>query len=73
MEYDGNTSRRQMRIDMWFLSEGNKDCCESKKGQRAKELLHCLIADQIQHVAIHIKNERLNLTIAEGSSGRGRL
>ncbi|RDL32014.1 uncharacterized protein BP5553_09416 [Venustampulla echinocandica] len=25
------------------------------------------------HVAIHIKNERLSLTIAEGSSGRGRL
>ena len=30
-------------------------------------------ADEIQHVAIHIKNEGLNLTIAEGSSGRGRL
>ncbi|KAH8600110.1 hypothetical protein B0O99DRAFT_504104 [Bisporella sp. PMI_857] len=26
-----------------------------------------------KHVAIHIKNERLNLIIAEGSSGRGRL
>jgi len=30
-------------------------------------------ADIFQHVAIHIKNEGLSLSIAEGSSGRGRL
>jgi hypothetical protein len=30
-------------------------------------------ADKEKHVAIHIKNEGMNLSIAEGSSGRGRL
>jgi hypothetical protein len=32
-----------------------------------------IVLIETQHVAIHIKNERLNLSIAEGSSGRGRL
>jgi len=45
--------------------------CESVCGFCQKETKTA--ANLRKHVAIHIKNERLNLTIAEGSSGRGRL
>ncbi|CAG8979234.1 hypothetical protein HYALB_00011904 [Hymenoscyphus albidus] len=45
--------------------------CESICGFCQKETKTA--ANLRKHVAIHIKNERLNLTIAEGSSGRGRL
>ncbi|KAG9236561.1 hypothetical protein BJ875DRAFT_439248 [Amylocarpus encephaloides] len=45
--------------------------CESICGFCQKETKTA--ANLRKHVAIHIKNERLNLIIAEGSSGRGRL
>ncbi|RDW94984.1 hypothetical protein BP5796_00747 [Coleophoma crateriformis] len=45
--------------------------CESICGFCQKETKTA--ANLRKHVAIHIKNEGLNLTIAEGSSGRGRL
>ncbi|CZR68387.1 uncharacterized protein PAC_18286 [Phialocephala subalpina] len=45
--------------------------CESVCGFCQKETKTA--ANLRKHVAIHIKNEGLNLTIAEGSSGRGRL
>ncbi|TVY34203.1 hypothetical protein LSUB1_G008047 [Lachnellula subtilissima] len=45
--------------------------CESVCGFCQKETKTA--ANLRKHVAIHIKNEALNLTIAEGSSGRGRL
>ncbi|TVY33274.1 hypothetical protein LOCC1_G008487, partial [Lachnellula occidentalis] len=44
--------------------------CESVCGFCQKETKTA--ANLRKHVAIHIKNEALNLTIAEGSSGRGR-
>ncbi|KAH6723684.1 hypothetical protein BKA61DRAFT_686370 [Leptodontidium sp. MPI-SDFR-AT-0119] len=45
--------------------------CESVCGFCQKETKTA--ANLRKHVAIHIKNEGLNLSIAEGSSGRGRL
>ncbi|KAI9052161.1 hypothetical protein LZ554_003523 [Drepanopeziza brunnea f. sp. 'monogermtubi'] len=45
--------------------------CESVCGFCQKETKTA--ANLRKHVAIHIKNEGLNLAIAEGSSGRGRL
>ncbi|KAF7862616.1 hypothetical protein EAF04_007489 [Stromatinia cepivora] len=45
--------------------------CESVCGFCMKET--DTAAKLRKHVAIHIKNERLNLTIAEAASGRGRL
>ncbi|KAL3426785.1 hypothetical protein PVAG01_00294 [Phlyctema vagabunda] len=45
--------------------------CESVCGFCQRETKTA--ANLRKHVAIHIKNEGLNLTVAEGSSGRGRI
>lgn len=72
VEHVRRITDREVRICLWVLSEGNKNSGEFEKGASIWQA-GMDSADKVQHVAIHVKNEGLNLTIAEGSSGRGRL